>query len=215
MNILTKIFGSKQDKDIKMLRPIVDEINEYYEEFNSLSDDEIKGKTQEFRDLIKDRIKDLDEERDQLQSRLKKEALDSSETQGINDRLKELFTEMYDIIQDTLDEIMPQAFAVVKQACARLKEQGYAYEYAGQKDRWQMVPYDVQLMGAVVLHEGKIAEMATGEGKTLVAIMPLYLNALPGRGAHLVTVNDYLARRDAEWMAPVYEFLGMSVGSIQ
>lgn len=110
---------------------------------------------------------------------------------------------------------MPQAYAVVKQACKRLKDRGYAYTYTGQHYVWDMVPFDVQLMGAIVLHEGKIAEMATGEGKTLVAVMPLYLNSLAGKGCHLVTVNDYLARRDAEWMKPVYDFLGVTVGVIQ
>jgi len=114
---------------------------------------------------------------------------------------------------ETLDDLMPEAFAVVKDACRRLV--GQTWDVVGLPITWNMVPFDVQLMGAVVLHKGRIAEMATGEGKTLVATMPLYLNALAGRGAHLVTVNDYLARRDAEWMTPVYEFLGLTVGCIQ
>ena len=114
---------------------------------------------------------------------------------------------------ETLDDLMHEAFAVVKDACRRLV--GRSWEVAGIPITWNMVPFDVQLMGAVVLHRGQIAEMATGEGKTLVATMPLYLNALAGRGAHLVTVNDYLAKRDAEWMKPVYEFLGLTVGCIQ
>ncbi len=114
---------------------------------------------------------------------------------------------------ETLDDLMHEAFAVVKEACRRLV--GKSWDVVGIPATWQMVPFDVQLMGAVVLHRGLIAEMATGEGKTLVATMPLYLNALAGRGAHLVTVNDYLARRDAEWMTPVYEWLGLTVGCIQ
>ncbi|HYW68388.1 MAG TPA: preprotein translocase subunit SecA, partial [bacterium] len=114
---------------------------------------------------------------------------------------------------ETLDDVMHEAFAVVKDSCRRLV--GKSWDVVGLETTWNMVPFDVQLMGAVVLHRGQITEMATGEGKTLVATMPLYLNALAGRGAHLVTVNDYLARRDAEWMTPVYESLGLSVGCIQ
>jgi preprotein translocase subunit SecA len=113
----------------------------------------------------------------------------------------------------TLDEILPEAYAYVKEACRRLC--GKEWEVVGIKTKWDMIPFDVQLLGAIVLHQGKIAEMATGEGKTLVATMPLYLNALTGRNCHLVTVNDYLARRDREWMGPVYESLGISVGVIQ
>src|SRR5207247_7827623 len=107
--------------------------------------------------------------------------------------------------QEALVEVLPEAFAVVKQACHRLC--GRTWEVVGLPSTWDMVPYDVQLIGGVMLHEGKIAEMATGEGKTLVATMPLYLNAVTGRGAHLVTVNDYLARRDSEWMGEIYRFL--------
>ncbi|MBD3349480.1 MAG: preprotein translocase subunit SecA, partial [Candidatus Eisenbacteria bacterium] len=114
---------------------------------------------------------------------------------------------------ETVDDLMHEAFAVVKETCRRLV--GTSWDVVGHETDWQMVPFDVQIMGAIVLHRGEIAEMATGEGKTLAATMPLYLNALPGKGAHLVTVNDYLAKRDAEWMGPVYEFLGLSVGCIQ
>ena len=127
--------------------------------------------------------------------------------------LEELEEERDNFVYDILDEILPEAFAVVKEACRRLV--GQSWEITGHKIVWDMVPFDVQLMGAAILHEGKIAEMATGEGKTLVAVMPLYLNALPGRGAHLVTVNDYLAKRDSEWMGKVFEFLGLTVGCIQ
>lgn len=215
LNFLTKIFGTKHEKDIKKLMPIVNEINQYYEEYHSLSDEELKEKTQEFKSLIKERIAHLEEERNTLQSRLINEALSSRESESISHRIAELDKEIYAIISETLDEILPQAFALVKQACKRLKDQEYRYEYAGQIYTWDMIPFDVQLIGAIVLHQGKIAEMATGEGKTLVAIMPLYLNALAGRGCHLVTVNDYLAKRDCDWMRPVYEFLGLTVGAIQ
>src|SRR5438309_1874046 len=114
-----------------------------------------------------------------------------------------------------LDEILPEAFAVVKNAARRLKERGHTFTVCDQPMKWDMVHFDVQLIGGIVLHRGKIAEMATGEGKTLVATLPLYLNALTGRGVHLVTVNDYLARRDAEWMGQLYTFLGLTVGCIQ
>src|SRR5258705_2187872 len=114
-----------------------------------------------------------------------------------------------------LDEILPEAFAVVKNAARRLKERQHAFTGCDQPMVWGMVHFEVQLLGGVVLHRGRIAEMATGEGKTLVATLPLYLNALTGRGAHLVTVNDYLARRDAEWMGQLYSFLGLTVGCIQ
>ncbi|HXJ70930.1 MAG TPA: DEAD/DEAH box helicase, partial [Verrucomicrobiae bacterium] len=115
--------------------------------------------------------------------------------------------------QDTLDDLLPEAFAAVKQACKRLC--GKTWDVCGIPLTWQIVPYDVQLVGGVMLHEGKIAEMATGEGKTLVATLPLYLNALSGKGTHLVTVNDYLARRDSEWMGEIFKFLGLTVGCIQ
>jgi preprotein translocase subunit SecA len=213
--ILTTIFGSKQGKDIKRLTPYVDEINEYYEEFESLADEEIKSKTEEFRLLIKERTKELEDEKQILLHKFRHEALEPAEAADIKDQLKKLDKEIHETTEEVLNEIMPQAYAVVKQACRRLKDHMHRYEYAGQSTIWDMVPYDVQLMGGVVLHEGKIAEMATGEGKTLVAVLPMYLNALPGKGVHLVTVNDYLAKRDAEWMHPVYEFLGLTVGAIQ
>lgn len=114
--------------------------------------------------------------------------------------------------EEILDEILPEAFALVKEVCRRLL--GKSWDVCGQKIIWDMIPFDVQLIGAVILHQGKITEMATGEGKTLVATMPLYLNSLSGRGVHLVTVNDYLAKRDAEWMGKIYESLGVSVGCI-
>ncbi len=166
--LITKIFGTKHERDIKKIQPIVDQINEYDQTYESLSDEEIQAKTPEF-----------------------KERLANGET---------------------VDDILPEAFAAVKQACKRLL--GKKWKVVGNDTTWDMVPYDVQLIGAVVLHQGKIAEMATGEGKTLVATLPLYLNALEEKGAHLVTVNDYLAQRDAEWMGEIYRFMGLTVGVI-
>ncbi|NOX88863.1 MAG: preprotein translocase subunit SecA [Calditrichaeota bacterium] len=167
-NFITKIFGTKHERDVKKIWPYVAQINEYFDEYEKLTDEELRGKTDEFRQ-----------------------------------RLKE---------GETVDDLLPEAFAVVKQACKRLL--GKKWMVVGRETTWDMVPFDVQLIGGVVLHQGKIAEMATGEGKTLVATMPLYLNALEGKGAHLVTVNDYLAQRDAEWMGEVFKFLGMTVGVI-
>ena len=214
-NFFTKIFGTKHDKDVKRIMPLVNEINEYYEKFKSLSDDEIKAKTVEFKELINSRVQDLEDQKKGLQDKLQNDVLTAPEISDTTQQIKSLGNEIFNIIEATLDEILPQAYAVVKQACFRLKEQGFSYVYAGQQAVWDMVPYDVQLIGSIVLHEGKIAEMTTGEGKTLVAVSAVYLNALAGRGVHIVTVNDYLAKRDAEWMSPVYNYLGMSVGSIQ
>ena len=152
---LVKIFGTKSERDLKQIQHYVDDANRFTAEFEKLSDDELKAKTQEFR------------------NRLEK--------------------------GETLDDILPEAFAVVRLAAQRV---------IGLR------PYDVQLLGGIVLHQGKIAEMRTGEGKTLVAVLPSYLNGLTGKGVHVVTVNDYLAHRDREWMGPIHEFLGLSVGYI-
>ena len=167
--LLKRILGTKNERDVRKLRPLVARINELEKGLQSLSDDALKAKTAEFRE------------------RLAKGA--------------------------TLDDLMPEAFAVVKNACRRLC--GTSAEVCGHVQTWDMVPFDTQLIGGIVLHHGKIAEMATGEGKTLVATLPVYLNALTGRGVHVVTVNDYLARRDATWMGVVYQYLGLTVGCIQ
>jgi len=168
-NLIKKVFGTKHDRDVKKILPFVAEINEHYEKLHNLTDEELTGKTDEFRNRLAN--------------------------------------------GETLDDIMTEAFAVVKEACRR--HVGKTWEVVGQLTEWNMVPFDVQLIGAVALHQGKITEMATGEGKTLVAVMPTYLNALSGKGVHIVTVNDYLARRDREWMGKIYEFLGLTIGVIQ
>ncbi len=214
-DFLKKILPSKNQKDVDKLVPIVEEINRYYDELDSLSDDELKNKTPEFKKRIKDAIKDLEEEKEKLLAILRDSDLSSDEIIELNDKIKKLDKDIFEQVEEVLEEILPEAFAVVKQTCKRLVEQQYHYEYLGHSAIWDMVPYDVQLMGAVALHQGNIAEMATGEGKTLVAVLPMYLNALAGKGVHLVTVNDYLARRDSEWMKPIYDFLGVSVGSLQ
>uniref|UniRef100_A0A832HYS0 Protein translocase subunit SecA n=1 Tax=Eiseniibacteriota bacterium TaxID=2212470 RepID=A0A832HYS0_UNCEI len=182
--LLKTVFGSKHDRELKRVRPIVDEINRHAESYRALDDAALRGKTDEFRARL------------------------AAALEGITDPAERRRAE-----QDALDELLPEAFAAVKEACRRLC--GRTWNVVGIPVTWEMVPYDVQLIGGIMLHEGKIAEMATGEGKTLVATMPLYLNALTGRGAHLVTVNDYLARRDSEWMGRIYTTLGLTVGVIQ
>jgi preprotein translocase subunit SecA len=209
-NLIKKIFGDKNVKAMKELWPLVDEINEHYEKMKDLSDDQLRAKTDEFREKIQNETAELRNKIDELRENLKSnEELDR---QSIYDELEKLEDELDQKYEDILDEILPEAFAVVKDTCRRLL--GKSWEAAGNKITWDMVPYDVQLVGAVVLHEGKIAEMATGEGKTLVATLPIYLNALTGRGVHLVTVNDYLAKRDSEWMGEIYKFHGLTVGCI-
>ncbi len=166
---LQAIFGSKRDRDVRLIKPLVERICALEQEYQALSDDQLRGKTQEFRDRLAG--------------------------------------------GEPLDNLLCEAFAVVKNACRRLV--GTTVEVCGHPLVWDMVPFDTQLMGGVVLHQGKIAEMATGEGKTLVATMPLYLNALTGKSVHLVTTNDYLARRDSQWMGHVFKYLGLTVGCIQ
>src|SRR5256885_3594075 len=176
--ILKKILGSKNQRELKRLMPIVRRINEFDEQFTSLSDEDFRAKTVAWK-------------------------ADLAKIPELEDQWKKL------------DEILPEAFAIVKNAARRLKDRQHSFTVCDQPMTWDMVHFDVQLLGGVVLHRGRIAEMATGEGKTLVATLPLYLNALSGRGAHLVTVNDYLARRDAEWMGALYNFLGLTVGCIE
>ncbi len=222
-DLVTKIFGSKYERDVKKLWPIVEEIDLFTEQLQNLSDEELKGKTQEFRQKIKERTSQPDERLKEL-----KEEFTGIETHGLSEeerievraqkesllqQTKEIREEIKKIELDTLNEILPEAFAVVKETCRRLL--GKKWNVCGIEIEWDMVPYDVQLIGGMVLHEGKISEMATGEGKTLVATMPIYLNALTGKGVHLVTVNDYLAKRDSEWMGEIYKFLGLTIGCIQ
>lgn len=168
-NIIKKVFGTKDERDVKKVQPLIDEINEHYQTLANLTDDELIAKTDEFKKRL---------------------------AEG-----------------ETIDDILPEAFAVVKDACRR--HVGKSWSVCDIDIEWNMVHFDVQLIGGIALHQGKIAEMATGEGKTLVATLPTYLNALTGKGVHIVTVNDYLARRDSEWMGKIYEFLGLSVGVIQ
>jgi len=216
LKVISKIFGgTKSEKDIKVIKPIVAEINTIYDTLHDISDEALKAKTQYFKDKIYDVSHKLEAKKLETKTRLQEEALSPEETIKAHDLLKELDNEIFVVIQDILDELLPEAFAVVKEVCKRLTDRRFEYTYANQNSVWEMIPYDVQLIGGIVLHQGKIAEMATGEGKTLVSTLALYLNALPGKGVHLVTVNDYLAKRDCEWMKPIFDFLGISVGSLQ
>ena len=214
LSILKKMFGSKHEKDVKSLRPLVDEVNGHLESLAGLSDEELKGKTELFRVQIREAVKESEDRIAELQQELQGD-IEGSAREKILDEISEVEKERDEITGDMLEEILPEAFAVVKDACRRMKESGWTFDLMGHPVVWDMIPFDVQLIGGMVLHQGKIAEMATGEGKTLVATMPMYLNALPGRGVHLVTVNDYLAKRDSVWMGQVFEFLGLTVGCIQ
>ncbi|MFA8344234.1 MAG: preprotein translocase subunit SecA [Rhodothermaceae bacterium] len=210
-NILKKIFGDKNAKILKDFWPKVEEINGFYETLENLSDDELRAKTESFKVKIQEDTEELRTEIDELNANLKDDEFDG-DRQGIHEKLTELEKDLNEQYQETLNEIMPEAFAVVKDTCRRLC--GKSWTAAGDKIEWNMIPYDVQLIGGMILHSGRIAEMATGEGKTLVATLPIYLNALTGRGVHVVTVNDYLAKRDSEWMGQVFTFHGLTVGCI-
>jgi len=194
--------GSKHEKDVKLMRPIIDEINSIFSGLSSLTDEQLRGKTQEFKDRVEASVESLRAEVEAIRERLRTDSsIEHAERSDLYARITANEREQFETIQATLDNILPEAFAVVKEACRRLV--GLRYNVVGNEHVWDMIPYDVQLIGGIVLHQGKIAEMSTGEGKTLVSTLPLYLNALAGRGVHLVTVNDYLARRDSEWMAPL------------
>src|SRR5438067_6485803 len=180
--VLTSIFGSKHERDVKKMLPIVAQINALEPEISKLSDDGLRAKTQEFRERLRPAV----------------EAVEAAKKEIPRDEV--VVRTAKEDLQAALDAILPEAFAVARE---------------GGKRVLNMRHFDVQLMGGMVLHNGKIAEMKTGEGKTLVATLPVYLNALTGRGVHVVTVNDYLARRDSEWMGRLYKFLGLTVGVIQ
>ncbi len=209
--LLKKIFGDKNTRATKDYWPIVDQINAEFEKLQNLTDDELRAKTAEFKQRIADATVDIQTPLAEFKNKLMDDQF-VEDKHAIYDEIERLENELTDRYEEVLNEILPEAFAVVKDTCRRLV--GKSWDAAGNKIHWDMVPYDVQLMGGIVLHSGKIAEMATGEGKTLVATLPVYLNALTGRGVHLVTVNDYLAKRDSEWMGEIYKFHGLTIGCI-
>jgi len=246
IGLLSKVFGgNKSEKDVKKVRPQVEKINQFFAQYQSLSNDELRNKTQEFRDRIKQHLSTIDEKIAGKQS-----AAENLPVDDINGR--DIIYQEIDIlkkdrnkqIEEILEEILPEGFAVVKETANRFKNNTSLESTATELDKilaakkqhikisgdrsifsntwiagggqvtWNMVHYDVQLIGGAVLHSGKIAEMATGEGKTLVSTLPAYLNALAGEGVHIVTVNDYLAKRDSEWNGPIFEWLGITVDCI-
>ena len=235
MGILSKIFGTKYDRDIKKMQPVVDEINAVFESLHDVAEEEFLARTDAFREDVRADREDflrqslpgyLGEEEaeeyleeylnapvplweDMLERHLSREM--SPEDRRI--KAEQFGKDAWARREDKLEELLTEAFATVKEGARRLV--GQKWEVSGHEIAWNDVPYDVQLVGGICLHQGRIAEMATGEGKTLVATLPLYLNALAGDGCHLITVNDYLARRDAEWVGHLLEYLGVSVGCIQ
>ncbi|MEO8823285.1 MAG: preprotein translocase subunit SecA [Ginsengibacter sp.] len=244
--LLSLLFGgNKSEKDVKFIRPLVQKINTFFEEYKSITNDELRGKTVDFRGRIKEYLQEID---NQIESqKAEAEKLDSADISGrdaIYRHVDDMVKDRDKKLEEVLLQILPEAFAVVKETSRRFKENAELVSTATELDKtfvetkkylriegdksiykntwtaggseivWNMVPYDVQLIGGIVLHQGKIAEMATGEGKTLVSVLPAYLNALAGLGVHIVTVNDYLARRDSEWNGTILEWLGLTVDCI-
>ncbi len=243
--VIKNIVGNKSEKDVKALYPRVDAINEAFAALQSLSNDQLRDKTLGFKKQISEHIKEEKAQVNQLKAEVEDNPdLDIEAREDIYEKVDKLEESITKKIEEVLEDILPQAFAVVKETARRFKENETLSVTATEMDRdlaasrdhvtiegdnatwsntwlaagtpitWAMLHYDVQLIGGMVLHQGKIAEMATGEGKTLVATLPVYLNALPGRGVHVVTVNDYLAKRDSEWMAPIFQFHGLTVDCI-
>ncbi|PQJ77919.1 preprotein translocase subunit SecA [Polaribacter porphyrae] len=243
LDSVIKLFvGDKQQKDLKILQPIVDDVKKFEAALAQLSHDELRAKTIEFKTKIATATKEFDDKIAVLEEEAKSADIDRQE--DIYSEIDNLKDEAYTISENTLAEIMPEAFAVIKETAKRFVENeeievtatpfdrelsatnehisleddkaywANSWDAAGKPVTWDMIHYDVQLIGGSVLHQGKIAEMMTGEGKTLVSTLPVYLNALTGNGVHVVTVNDYLAKRDRAWMAPIFEFHGLSTDCI-
>ncbi len=243
---LSKIFGSKSERDLKALWPRVKEINDFFEEYQSLSNDELRNKTREFKDRIADYLSDIDDKINEYREQLNENPnMHPDEKEQIYDDIDQLQKDRDQKLEEILDDLLHEAFAVMKETARRFKEQDKVeatateldqelatnrdhltikgdkvyydtrWDAAGIDINWNMVHFDVQLIGGMVLHQGRISEMATGEGKTLVSTLPAYLNALSGSGVHIITVNDFLAKRDAKWNGPLYEFLGITVDCIE
>ncbi len=209
--VFTGVFGTRHEREMKRLRPVLEAIHRHEEALRDLSDDAIRGQTEVFRARIAEAVGPLRDELAEVRA-AKHACEDPAERFDLEGRYQKLEEEYRKAMGTVLDDLLPEVFATVREACRRLV--GTTVVVTGREMAWDMVPYDVQLLGGVVLHRGRIAEMATGEGKTLVATLPLYLNALAGHGAHLVTVNNYLARRDAQWMGHVYQYLGLRVACL-
>ncbi|HYK76497.1 MAG TPA: preprotein translocase subunit SecA [Daejeonella sp.] len=244
LGLLSKLFGSKSERDIKLIQPLVEKTKEEYAKLAALNNDELRQKTLDFKSRIQSYLADLDQEISTLKTQAEEPELDMEQKNTLYEQVDKLQKDRDQELEKVLKEILPEAFAVMKETARRFSENATLEVTATQFDRdlaarkpnvqiqgekaihhntwtaagtqvtWNMVHYDVQLIGGTVLHDGKIAEMATGEGKTLVGTLPAYLNALAGQGVHIVTVNDYLARRDSEWNGPLFEFHGLSVDCI-
>lgn len=244
INIIGRIFGSKADRDLKQLNPYVDKIKKEYERIDKLDHDALRAETQKIRQVILDFIAEDEKEKAALRRQLEDVEIEIEKKEELATEVDKLTKKIDEKIEEILDRVLPQAFAIMKSTARRFKESetltvtatDYDRQLSTHKDyveirgdkavwhnawmaggnmiTWDMVHYDVQLIGGVVLHQGKIAEMATGEGKTLVATLPVFLNAMAGKGVHIVTVNDYLSKRDSEWMGPLYEFHGLKVDCI-
>jgi preprotein translocase subunit SecA len=244
-SIIKKVFGDKASRDLKEMQPYADQVKAVYPQLQSLSNDELRAKSVEFKQRIAAKIADEQGRIDTLRQETEDDPkMAIAEREGRYQEIDKLEEKILVLIEEVLMELLPEAFAVMKETARRFNDnkeltvtaQELDREIAAKRDNvriegdkaiwknswdaagtpitWDMVHYDVQLIGGAALHKGKIAEMSTGEGKTLVATLPMYLNALTGRGVHLVTVNDYLAKRDSEWMGPLYEFHGLRVDCI-
>ena len=241
-SFLSNLFGTKSDRDIKELMPVVDLVIAEYKRISQLTNDELRAETLLIKGKIFEYIRTEEEEIASLKA--KADEVDIEESEKLYDRIDKLNELIDHKIEEVLNQVLPVAFSIIKDTARRFTENKQLEVTATDFDRdlaahyehinivgdkaiwnnnwiaggnevvWDMIHYDVQLIGGVALHQGKIAEMATGEGKTLVATLPVFLNALSGRGVHLVTVNDYLAKRDSEWMGPIYQFHGLSVDCI-
>ena len=208
---IARVFGTRQAREVRRLTPVVQQIHQHEARLRDLSEDDLKAQTQRFRDRIAERTGELKQQLAEVRV-AKHECADPAERSALEARAVMLEQDYKKALAAALEELLPEAFATVREACRRLL--GTSVMVTGHELTWDMVPYDVQLIGGIELHRGRIAEMATGEGKTLVATLPLYLNALAGRGSHLVTVNNYLARRDSQWMGHLYRWLGLTVGCL-
>jgi len=243
-DLLKKMFGSKADRDLKGIRPILDKALAAYEKVEKMSDDQLRAEAQRIRKVIADRIAADEAKKKEFRGKLEDMTLSPDEKERIATEVDKLTKKIDEQIEVVLMEVLPEAFAIMRSTARRFKENATIKVLATDADRelstkadfvtidgdyaiwkntwlaggnpitWDMVHYEVQLIGGIVLHQGKIAEMATGEGKTLVATLPVFLNALAGKGVHVVTVNDYLSKRDSEWMGPLYQFHGLKVDCI-
>jgi preprotein translocase subunit SecA len=226
IKFLQKLFGGESnERELKKLWPLVGEINAWYDRLKTLPDEDIKARTGAFKARIREAVEEIERRREEIRRELRTglseraaagdgqpAELSTDESSRLAQELEDLDRQWLETVEDTLDDLLPEAFAAVKTTCERMI--GKSWQAGGSTITWDMVPYDVQLIGGIVIHQGRVAEMKTGEGKTLVAVAPVYLNALAGRGVHLVTVNPYLAQRDEEWMGPIFHFLGLTTDVI-